>query len=142
MKYYAVIDTNVLVSAALNWESVPGSVIKLAFFGIIIPVINNQIVDEYRQVLQRPHFHLNQTIVDNIICGIKQYAVYVDGKTLNIELPDENDRVFYEVVMEERNVEDAFLVTGNIKHFPSERFIVTPRQMLNIVLGVVENTHI
>ena len=28
MKYYAVIDTNVLVSAMLKWNSVPGTILK------------------------------------------------------------------------------------------------------------------
>jgi hypothetical protein len=37
--------------------------------------------------------------------------------------------------MEERKNQDAFLVTGNLKHFPVERFIVTPRQFLDILLG-------
>ena len=43
-------------------------------------------------------------------------------------------RVFYEVVMEERKNEDAYLVTGNIKHFPIRPYIVTPREMLDIIL--------
>ena len=38
-------------------------------------------------------------------------------------------------VMEERKNQDAFLVTGNLKYFPVERFIVTPRQFLDILLG-------
>lgn len=42
------------------------------------------------------------------------------------------DIPFYEVVMEKRN-EDAYLVTGNLKHFPTEPFIVTARQMLDIL---------
>lgn len=28
MKYYAVIDTNVFVSAMLKWDSVPGNVLE------------------------------------------------------------------------------------------------------------------
>ena len=39
-----------------------------------------------------------------------------------------------EIVMEERKEEDAYLVTGNIKHFPERPYVVTPRQMLNIIL--------
>ena len=31
MKYYAVIDTNVLVSAMLKWQSVPGKILELSF---------------------------------------------------------------------------------------------------------------
>lgn len=36
--------------------------------------------------------------------------------------------------MEARKDEDAYLVTGNIKHFPSKPFVVTPRQMLDLIL--------
>lgn len=36
--------------------------------------------------------------------------------------------------MEERKTEDAYLVTGNNKHFPSAPYIVTPRQMLTIII--------
>lgn len=46
VKYYAVIDTNVLVSAALKWQSVPGSIIDLAFNDVIIPLVNTEILDE------------------------------------------------------------------------------------------------
>ena len=56
MKYYAVIDTNVLVSAMLKWNSVPGNVMELAFDGPIIPVYSAEILKEYREVLLRPKF--------------------------------------------------------------------------------------
>ena len=32
-------------------------------------------------------------------------------------MPDPKDRVFYEVVMEERKTDDAYLVTGNLSIF-------------------------
>jgi len=67
MKYYAVIDTNVLVSAALKQNSVPGSIVELAFIGTIIPVLNKAIEQEYREVLSRPKFHLTEEIVQAII---------------------------------------------------------------------------
>ena len=54
MKYYAVIDTNVLVSAMLKWNSVPGVVLQLAFDGSVVPVLNRDIMAEYREVLSRP----------------------------------------------------------------------------------------
>ena len=53
MKRYAVIDTNVLVSAMLKWTSVPSSIIEFAFSGVIISVLNEKIVGEYREVLTR-----------------------------------------------------------------------------------------
>ncbi len=64
MKYYAVIDTNVLVSAMLKWDSVPGNVLELVYSGTIIPLLNQHIVKEYREVLARPKFRLTQAIIE------------------------------------------------------------------------------
>ena len=139
MKYYAVIDTNVLVSAMLKHLSVPGSIIDLAFDGPIIPVLNDAIEKEYREVLSRPKFHLPSDLIEDILSSFHQRGLYVDAEELDMELPDPKDRVFYEVVMEERKEEDAYLVTGNIRHFPEKPYVVTPRQMLNIILEDREN---
>ena len=139
VRYYAVIDTNVLVSAMLKWNSVPGSVMELVFEGPIIPVLNDTIMEEYREVLARPRFHFTEDIIQEVLEGIRREGIYVDAETLEIELPDPNDRVFYEVVMEKRKKEDAYLVTGNLKHFPARPFIVTPREMLDIVWACDEN---
>ena len=134
MKYYVVIDTNVLVSAMLKVHSVPGSIVDLAFDGSITPVLNESIEKEYRAVLSRPKFHLPDDLIEDIINTFQQRGIYVDAEELDIELPDPKDLVFYEVVMEKRKEEESFLVTGNIKHFPKKPFIVTPREMLNIIL--------
>ena len=72
MKYYAVIDTNVLVSAMLKWRSVPGSVMEFVLNGIIVPVLNEDIVSEYRTVLSRPKFGLTDDIItDDIIKDVQ-----------------------------------------------------------------------
>ena len=139
MKYYAVIDTNVLVSAMLKWDSVPGNIMELAFNGPVIPVLNEEIFNEYREVLLRPKFRLTDDIVNDVLEAINKRGIFVDAQSLDIELPDPKDRVFYEVFMEERKDEDAYLVTGNIKHFPVKPFIVTPRQMLDIILSDTED---
>lgn len=138
MKYYAVIDTNVLVSAMLKWNSVPGNIMELTFGGTIVPVLNTKIFQEYYNVLLRPKFNLTESIVNDVLDTIKEKGLFVDADTLDVELPDPKDRVFYEVVMEERKEENAYLVTGNIKHFPTKHFIVTPRQMLDIILSDIE----
>ena len=134
MKYYAVIDTNVLVSAMLKWQSVPGSIMEFVLDGWIVPILNDAIATEYKAVLARAKFGLTDEIITEIIDAIEKVALYVNPDEIDIELPDPDDCVFYEVVMEERKEEDAYLVTGNIKHFPNEPFIVTPRQMLDILL--------
>ena len=134
MKYYVVIDTNVLVSAVLKSHSVPGSIVELAFDGPIIPILNEAIEKEYREVLSRPKFHLPEDLIEGIMSTFHKRAIYVDAEHLDVELPDPKDLVFYEVVMEERKEEEAYLVTGNIRHFTNRPFIVTPREMLDIIL--------
>ena len=134
MKYYAVIDTNVVVSALLKMNSVPGCILELAFEGPIVPILNDAIEQEYLAVLSRPKFRLTDDIVTTIVGTFRRRGLYLDPAHIDIELPDPKDRVFYEIVMEERKKENAYLVTGNIKHFPQRSFIVSPRQMLDIIL--------
>lgn len=134
MKYYAAIDTNVLVSAMLKWDSIPGNVMELAFSGMIVPLLNGHIMKEYRDVLSRPKFHLTDEIVQNILDEIGQRGIFMDAAEIDTALPDPKDIVFYAVVMEGRKTEDAFLVTGNIRHFPEKPYVVTPRQMMDIIL--------
>ena len=63
MKYYAVIDTNVLVSALLKNGSVPWQVAEEALHGDIIPVVNDEILSEYEDVLNRPKFRFDKRAV-------------------------------------------------------------------------------
>ena len=44
--------------------------------------------------------------------------------------PDPKDVVFYEVAISK---DDAYLVTGNTKHFPKKPIVVTPSEMLEIL---------
>ena len=135
MKIYAVIDTNVIVSAMLKSSSNPGVILEFALRGIIIPVLNEEIIREYRTVLMRPKFHLTAEIVNDLIQTLEYYGEYIEPERLDIKLPDPKDVIFYEVVMEKRKGNMTYLVTGNIKHFPQEYFIVTPRELINILNG-------
>lgn len=65
MLYYAVIDTNVIVSAMMNPDSIPGNVLKHALGG--------------------------------------------------------------------RIDKEAYLVTGNMRHFPKKPFVVSPKEMMDII---------
>lgn len=134
MKYYAVIDTNVLVSAMIKQNSIPGNVLELVLSGIIVPLLNDEIIKEYRDVLSRAKFHLSKEIIDTVIEALENIGIFVDEQSFQENIPDPDDRVFYEVVMTERKTEDAYLVTGNIKHFPVKPFIVTPREMIDIII--------
>ena len=133
MKYYAVIDTNVLVSALLKTKSIPGSILEDALTGRIIPLLNEEIVGEYREVLARPKFHFPKHAVEVLIDGILRRGMFLNACSVNEWIPDPKDAVFYEVVMEARKTEEAYLVTGNQKHFPIKSFVVTPKEMLEIM---------
>lgn len=133
MKYYAVIDTNVLVSAMLKKNTPPDKIIRHIFKENIIPLLNKEILDEYREVLARPKFKFSEASVHSIITNIIKKAIFVDAAPLDEILPDPKDIVFYEVVMEGRKSSDTYLITGNLKHFPTSPFIVDPRTMLEII---------
>ena len=57
-KFYAVLDTNVLVSAmyTCNPSSNPRQILDLTLDGIITPLLNKEILDEYTDVLSRDKF--------------------------------------------------------------------------------------
>ena len=138
MKYYAVIDTNVLVSAMLKWNSAPGNIMELAFDHVINPIYNEEIFAEYQNVLSRPKFKFPVNVIDDFLNAIRNVGVQIESEPLNMDLPDPKDTVFYEVTMEKRKTEEAYLITGNMKHFPSVPFIVTPREMLEIIANAIE----
>lgn len=133
MKYYAVIDTNVLVSALLKQGSVPFQVVAEAMHGEIIPLLNSEILAEYEDVLNRPKFRFNKKAVSVFLEDLSQRAIFVDYDRIEDELPDPKDLVFYAVLMEKRKEEEAYLVTGNLKHFPEKTYIVTPKEMIDII---------
>ena len=140
MTCYAVIDTNVLVSALLSSHADAATVqiIGRLIGGAIIPVYSSEIIQEYHAVLSRKKFKFEQKMINYILSAIEKYRVLVTPSATGVTLPDMKDLPFYEVVMEKRE-DDAYLVTGNLKHFPAEPFIVTARQMLDILDG--KNSH-
>lgn len=131
---YAVIDTNVLVSALLSSKDDTATVQVLAktISGEIIPVYSNVITNEYREVLSRKKFGFSGEMIEYLLSAFEKYGILVDPSPTGITLPDMKDVPFYEVVLEKRD-DDAYLVTGNIKHFPKEPYIVTPRELLDIL---------
>lgn len=134
MVYYAVIDTNVLLAALLskNEDSATVKVLDAVFEGKIIPLYHRDILAEYDEVLHREKFHLQSKIIWTVLEAIRQYGVEVFPQPTGAILIDMDDLVFYEVAMEKKD-EDAYLVTGNQKHYPFRDFIVTPAEMMEII---------
>lgn len=133
MKYYAVIDTNVIVSAMLKADSMPAAVLEQVILGNIELLANETILNEYIEVLSRKKFGFSVDTVISLLNELKKRAIFVDAKETDEYMPDPDDAVFYEIVMEARQDVDAYLVTGNIKHFPKKTFVVTPKEMIDIL---------
>lgn len=134
MEYYAVIDTNVLLSALLskNEDSATVRVLNAVFDGIIIPLYHQDILFEYNEVFHREKFHLQEEVIQTILESIKQYGVEVFPQPTGAILIDMDDLIFYEVAMDKRD-NGAYLVTGNQKHYPFRDFIITPTEMMAII---------
>lgn len=132
-KYYAVLDTNVLVSAILGASrmSIPTKVLKAVTEEKLVPLYNDEIIDEYREVLLRKKFHFDPELIESVLSTIVTDGIYMD-RTKSIEeiFPDPKDIVFYEVSLSK---EGSFLVTGNIKHFPQKSFVITPAEMVRLL---------
>jgi putative PIN family toxin of toxin-antitoxin system len=134
MKYYAVIDTNVIVSALLKWNSVPGVVLQAVFNGFVVPVYNDEILNEYRNVLNRPKFGFSSELISETISQIESLGVMENAlETVAEATPDPKDIVFYSIALSHGKTAETHLVTGNVKHFPANPIVVTPRQMLDIL---------
>ena len=134
MKCCAVIDTNVIVSALLSkiGDAATVGVVRAMLAGKFIPLYHKEILAEYEDVLNREKFRFDKDTVQIIINAVKQYGIEVFPKSTGEILIDMDDLIFYEVAMEKRE-DNAYLVTGNQKHYPIRDFIVTPAEMMVIL---------
>ena len=132
MKIYAVIDTNVIISALLSrhQDSATVQILNCLYDRVIIPIYNDDILEEYKAVLRRSKFNFSESAITATLEAIEKGGLKSDRIGSDEVLPDPKDIVFYEVTL---SVEDSFLVTGNIKHFPKNPFVVTPSEMLQII---------
>ena len=129
---YAVIDTNIFVSALITHNSNASTVkiLESMYFQRFIPLYNDEIIAEYEDVLHRRKFKLSEDQIRVVIDFVKENGIDSSRFPYDGDMPDEDDRVFYEVALSE---EDSFLVTGNLKHFPKTPKVVTAAQMMEIL---------
>ena len=131
---YVVIDTNVLVSALLsnNESSATVIILEKILKSEVIPLYSDEILKEYKNVLSRKKFGFDAKLVDILLNFIAQNGISTLPQNTNITLPDIDDLPFYEVFCAKKD-ENVFLITGNIKHFPKENSILTPREFLDLL---------
>ena len=85
---------------------------------------------EYQEVLNRDKLKIDQTSILDAMNTITNMGVFCDRKEAIGPFPDPDDIVFYEVSL---SVDDAYLITGNLKHFPKNGHVVSPAEMLQII---------
>ena len=135
MKCCAVVDTNVLVAALLSKrdDSATVRVIRAMISGEFIPLYHVDILAEYEDVLHRKKkYDLSESAIQTVLNAIRRFGIEVFPKPTGEIFIDEDDIIFYEVAMEKRD-DNAYLVTGNMKHYPVRDFIVTPAEMIAIL---------
>lgn len=133
---YAVIDTNVIVSAFItkNKDAATVKVLNLILSQQIKPLFSKQIMDEYHEVLSRSKFNIPQEDIKYFFDRVISFGEMIEPAPSGEILPDMKDLPFFEVVLEKKD-DGAYLVTGNTKHFPKKPFVVTCHEFLQI-LGV------
>lgn len=129
---YVVIDTNVIVSALItkNPNAATTRVLELALMGEIVPLYDQEVLDEYLEVLTRKKFKLKEDSIQYIIKTITINGIDTLRTSFLEDMPDEDDRVFYELSLSEP---DSLLITGNSKHFPRTPRVVSPSEFLRII---------
>ena len=136
---YAVIDTNVFVSALLSRFSDAATVhvVEAISKSGICPLYNEEIYAEYEDVLNREKFNFPSDLIRAILDKVKKFGVSTNRVPIAEFFPDPKDVVFYEVAMSK---EDAYLVTGNKKHFPNTPIVVTPAEMVEILYSLTDRS--
>ena len=126
---YSVIDTNVLVSALITKkpDSATRNIVAAVDKGEIIPMVNGYILEEYGDVLLRPKFGFSSEDIFDMMELFKANGEIYVPQVKDSDFIDADDYVFYATY---KMREDSYLVTGNLRHFPSESRIVSPPDMV------------
>ena len=128
-----VMDTNVLVSAALKPAGLQRTVLLLATAKPARLYVSDAILEEYREVLARPELGIRRGLRLQLMQLIKSRSYRV-APTRRLDVAsDPDDNIFLECA-------DAagadYLITGNQKHFPrfwKKTKIVTAREFVNLI---------
>ena len=119
-----VLDTNILVSAALSPGRNAANILYSVFSGKFTACYDHRILEEYDRVLHYPKFRFSEWEINAVLEPLIKNGISVIADPLpDVSFEkDESDRKFYEVAV----FCDAVLITGNLAHYPSASFILSP----------------
>ena len=124
---FVVLDTNIIISAALVSLGKPARIIELISDDKIELIYNDTILNEYEEVLSRERLGFSIEAQRAAIDMIVEKGTFIEANVSTIPMRDEDDRIFYDTAVSG----NAILVTGNKKHFPAEPMVMTPSEFLD-----------
>jgi putative PIN family toxin of toxin-antitoxin system len=128
-----VIDTNVVVSAALKPEGMQRTVVLLAMTKPARWYVSDAIVAEYAMVLARPELKIRKGLRLQLRQLIENHTRVVTPSRLRQVTSDPADNMFVECADAARA---DYLITGNRRHFPAfwkNTKIITSTEFLSII---------
>jgi len=129
-----VLDTNVVVSALLSGKSNEDLVLRLALSDGLELYVSPVILDEYREVLERPRLKIAPWKIEDLFSKLDIQAKLVHPSHTVEASPDESDNRFLECA---ETASAEYLITGNKRHFPKvwkDTKIVNAREFLEQVV--------
>ena len=131
-----ILDTNVIVSALLSPAGPPAKILNLVLEGSLTLVYDNTLLAEYADVCSREKFKIDKELLAVVMDFITKEGDFRTAGPLSTKLQDEDDAMFYSLY---KSGGIDYLITGNTKHFPHEKGIVTPRQFLEREITTKKN---
>jgi uncharacterized protein len=127
-----VIDTNVVVSAALKPEGLQRTTLLLAITKPARFYVSRPILEEYADVLSRPELGIRKLSRQQLLQLIRNNSHIVTPFRRLEVASDPDDNVFLECADAARA---DYLITGNQKHFPrfwKKTKIITTREFISL----------
>jgi uncharacterized protein len=128
-----VIDTNVVVSAALKPEGTQRTVVLLAMSKPARWYVSEAIMAEYAVVLARPELKIRRNLRQQLLQLLRNRVHVVRPSPLPQVAFDPGDNMFMECADAARA---DYLVTGNLRHFPrfwKQTKVISSSEFLSII---------
>jgi len=124
-----VLDTNIIISAVISAEGNPAKIIKMVSADENMQIYySSAIFAEYKRVLAYERLNFSEEKQIRAINLIEKYGISIQPEISKIPLPDESDRIFYDTA----KTVNAYLITGNLQHYPEEPHIMPPARFVEI----------
>jgi putative PIN family toxin of toxin-antitoxin system len=128
-----VLDTNIIVSAALKPDGLQRTVLLLAMTRPARLYVSTPILSEYRMVLSRREFNIRKGLRQQFLQQIENSSHLISpSRKIQVAI-DPDDNFFLECADAARA---DYLVTGNLRHFPrfwKQSKIVTSREFVTLM---------